>query len=85
MTKKEIEYKFRRMLLKESTSMDLWHIHTITPTKYLWSFSIVQMPGRKNDGYMIQIKGGPISLQGWYMPDAGIERIQKIIQEIIRL
>jgi hypothetical protein len=90
MTKKEIEDRFRGMLLYQSDQIDKWRIPAPVHTKYYYTFSIVQMPkqklgGRHEGGIMIRVEGGPVSLQGWYMPDAGIERIQKIIQEITRL
>lgn len=81
MTKKEIEQKFEAMMLHKIGAHDMWIIPSVKPPKYLYTFHITHLPTKGTAFHMIKINGGPVSLQGWFMPDQGIERIQQIIQE----
>lgn len=81
MTKKEIEQKFEAMMLQKIVAHNMWIIPTVHPAKHIYTFHITNLPTQGIDFHMIKINGGPVALQGWFMPDAGIERIQNIIQE----
>lgn len=83
MTKKEIEQKFEGMLLQKIIAHDMWIIPTVNPPQLLYTFHITYVLEKTEDAPMIRVNGGPLSLQGWYTAENGIERIQIIIQETI--